>query len=72
MSDSNYNENLTYCTACGASISKSAESCPQCGHPMRVKTPQVQYVPVQGNKQIGFWGIVFAIIVAVVLIAIFG
>lgn len=50
---------LKNCPTCGKSISNMANSCPHCGHSF---TPQNQ------KNGLGFWGVVGAIIVAVLLL----
>ena len=67
------NSALMFCPACGSQVSKSAISCPNCGHPFRKERVQIpKPVIVPQKSGLGFWGVVFAIIVAVVLIGIFG
>jgi len=59
---------LQKCPECNHNVSTEAESCPQCGHPIRAKK-----ITVAGPvDQVGltFWGVVGAIIVAIILISL--
>lgn len=50
---------LRPCPSCGNSVSTKAASCPRCGHPF-----------VEKNKGgITFWGVVGAVIVAVIILS---
>jgi ssDNA-binding Zn-finger/Zn-ribbon topoisomerase 1 len=56
---------LTNCPTCNHQISVKAEACPSCGHPIRERTTKV----IHTNNGMGFWGVVGAIIVAIILIS---
>ncbi|MDD4564226.1 MAG: zinc-ribbon domain-containing protein [Eubacteriales bacterium] len=49
------------CPACGNQVSSNATTCPQCGHPLK-----------KGGGGLTFWGVVGAIIVAVIIISVVG
>lgn len=59
---------LQKCPECNHNVSTEAESCPHCGYPIRAKKISVTEPP----KQVGltFWGVVGAIIVAIILISL--
>lgn len=52
---------LRPCPSCQNNVSKQAEFCPNCGHTFKSKQG--------GSNGLTFWGIVGAIIVAVILIS---
>ncbi len=59
---------LQKCPECNNSVSTIAESCPQCGYPIRAKKIAVTR-PVE---QVGltFWGVVGAVILGIILISL--
>ncbi|MBU9720883.1 MULTISPECIES: zinc ribbon domain-containing protein [Bacillaceae] len=63
---------LRPCPECGHSVSNKAESCPNCGYPFIVKQdfsePISEYEEGSG---LTFWGVVGAVIVAVIILSIF-
>ncbi|WP_084508932.1 zinc ribbon domain-containing protein [Paenibacillus assamensis] len=52
---------LTQCPACGHSVSSQAESCPSCGQPLQAKTTN--------GGGITFWGVVGAVILAIIIMS---
>lgn len=58
---------LQPCPICNHSVSPQAQACPNCGHPLNI---QKATSPVY-QEQVGltFWGVVGAIIVAIILIS---
>jgi predicted RNA-binding Zn-ribbon protein involved in translation (DUF1610 family) len=73
--DQNQNPKLFVCPDCGNLVSYSAINCPKCGRhfadqPQIAPTPQVQYVPVPQPSGMGFWGVVLAIIVGLLIFSI--
>ncbi len=58
---------LRPCPACSNMVSSQAVSCPQCGHPLQQSQTFIQE---QEKKGLGFWGVVLAIVVAVVILSI--
>ena len=48
---------MIVCPTCGMSVSSQANSCPHCGHTF-----------VKIKKGIGFWGVVGAILVSVLIL----
>lgn len=55
-----------YCSVCGKKLSSEAQMCPNCGHPIK----PAQTTTVYNNSGISFWGIVGAIIIAVIIISL--
>ena len=51
---------LRPCPSCGNNVSKQAEFCPNCGH---------TFVSKEKGNGITFWGIVGAIVVAILIIS---
>lgn len=60
---------LQNCPECNNNVSTQAESCPHCGHPIRVKTVTVA-TPVE-QTGLTFWGVVGAVVLGVILISLF-
>jgi predicted amidophosphoribosyltransferase len=54
--------NLRPCPSCGNDVSKQAEFCPNCGHPFESNKEK-------SNGGITFWGIVGAVVVAILIIS---
>jgi predicted amidophosphoribosyltransferase len=52
---------LRACPSCGNNVSKQAEFCPNCGHPFKSNK--------ENSKGISFWGIVGAVVVAILIIS---
>lgn len=63
------NTNLVHCPECGKLISKKATACPNCGHPFPQNKEQNVSQAASGTSGIGFWGVVLAIIVAILIIS---
>ena len=59
--------NLVKCPMCYREVSPNAKSCPHCGEPLRaVRVPD----KIKEDKDgLGFWGVVLAIIVAVIIMS---
>ena len=59
---------LKKCPECNNNVSTEAESCPQCGYPIRTKKVTVAGPP----NQVGltFWGVVGAVILGIILISL--
>lgn len=62
---------LITCPECGNQVSDQAKSCPRCGHPFNKTTETVYEQPIIVKKGgLGFWGVVFAIIVAILIMSL--
>ncbi|WP_041808279.1 zinc ribbon domain-containing protein [Evansella cellulosilytica] len=59
---------LRPCPECGHNVSTRAGSCPNCGFPFE---RLIQEQPQQGGNGLSFWGVVGAIIVAVLILSLF-
>lgn len=57
---SNHPPKMKSCPTCKKSISYNAESCPHCGH---------SFASEERKSGLGFWGIVGAVIVAIIIMA---
>lgn len=68
-SSSSDNTNLIACPECGKLVSKQAVSCPNCGHPFLNNQNTNTTQAVNNSSGIGFWGVVFAIIVAILIMS---
>ena len=69
---------LTPCPECGHSVSTRAKSCPSCGYPFmetRQAPPIIQERDWDREPQqqsgITFWGVVGAVIIAIILVSWF-
>ncbi len=60
--------NLINCPMCHKEVSPNAKSCPHCGEPLR--DVRVTYTVKEEKKGLGFWGVVLAIIVAVIIMSL--
>ena len=59
---------LKPCPECGNSVSTRADSCPKCGFPLN--SQQMKPIKEEGSG-LTFWGVVGAIILAVIILSIF-
>lgn len=61
---------LLPCPECGNPVSTKAVSCPKCGLPF--EEPMVRYdrKPVEKSRGLTFWGVVGAVIVAIIIMAL--
>lgn len=61
---------LIQCPECKKEISDQAETCIYCGYPIKSKTVQPTSIKEEKKKDgIGFWGIVFAVIVGILIVS---
>ncbi|WP_083769498.1 zinc ribbon domain-containing protein [Salisediminibacterium selenitireducens] len=65
---------LTPCPECGHSVSTRAKSCPNCGYPFmetRQAPPIIQEPHHEPEREsgIGFWGVVGAVVIAILLVS---
>ncbi|MBV1709374.1 MAG: hypothetical protein KMY54_05915 [Erysipelothrix sp.] len=72
MLQARFESKLTTCPDCAREVSKLAVTCPHCGRPLQ---PQVQPQPIEPavpaqTQGISFWGIVLAVIIAVVILSV--
>ncbi|MYL32565.1 zinc-ribbon domain-containing protein [Pontibacillus yanchengensis] len=58
---------LMNCPACDNQVSPQAKSCPKCGHPLK-PTPSTP-PPVEKKEGLGFWGVVGAVVVAIIILS---
>ncbi|MBU9711382.1 hypothetical protein KS419_06525 [Bacillus tamaricis] len=57
---------LRPCPECRHTVSTKADSCPNCGFPFESK---LNPVVTEGGSGLSFWGVVGAIIVAVIILS---
>ncbi|WP_197063063.1 zinc ribbon domain-containing protein [Pontibacillus marinus] len=59
---------LIKCPACDNQVSTQAKSCPQCGHPLK-PTPSTPPPQSKESQGLGFWGVVGAVVVAIIILS---
>lgn len=57
---------LTNCPVCQKEVSINATSCPNCGEPL--KTVVIKET-IEVKEGIGFWGVVFAVVLAIIIMS---
>ncbi|PKM87830.1 MAG: hypothetical protein CVU85_05130 [Firmicutes bacterium HGW-Firmicutes-10] len=72
MLQARFESKLTVCPDCAKEVSKLAVTCPHCGRPLQ---PQSEPRPIEAPQPaqvqgISFWGIVLAVIIAVVILSV--
>lgn len=76
--EEDFNWKLIECPSCHKEVSRFALSCPNCGHPFPENAPKSESTSSNTTSNnsndsggMGFWGIVMAVIVAIILISLF-